>query len=295
MTERPKSPSSRAPIRRDGSPPRTTRSVDGDWYAHPRYYDIAFRADTKAEADFVEQAHRTYGRVRASGSLEVDRGASLELLEPGCGSGRLVVELAARGHRLTGFDLREEPLVYLRSRLRRRRLEADVFRAGLERFGTRRRFDAAYCFCNTFRHLSTETEAARHLELVRDHLRVGGIYLLGLHVFPPDTDLYDCERWSESYRGTKVTVTFRVLEAEPAQRRERIRVNLLARGPRGLFRVRSDFPLRTYDAKQLRRLLARVPGLELCAVHDFDYRIDQPRELDDQISDTVLVLRKRRK
>ena len=48
-----------------------------------------------------------------------------------------------------------------------------------------------------------------------------------------------------------------------------------------------------YTAGQFRRLLAKVPELELCDVYDFWYEIDQPLELDDEISDTVFILRKR--
>jgi hypothetical protein len=46
-----------------------------------------------------------------------------------------------------------------------------------------------------------------------------------------------------------------------------------------------------YTAAQFRRLLARVPGLELCGVYDFWYEIDHPLVLSDDLSDTVFVLR----
>ena len=49
-----------------------------------------------------------------------------------------------------------------------------------------------------------------------------------------------------------------------------------------------------YTAAQFRRLLAAVPSLELCDVYDFWYEIDQPFELNDEMSDTVFILRRRR-
>ena len=58
-------------------------------------------------------------------------------------------------------------------------------------------------------------------------------------------------------------------------------------------RLRADYKYRIYTAAQFRRLLSSVPAWELCDVHDFWYEIDEPRELDDTISDTVFVLRKR--
>ncbi len=40
-------------------------------------------------------------------------------------------------------------------------------------------------------------------------------------------------------------------------------------------------------------LLNSVPAFELCDVYDFWYEIDYPLELNDVISDTVLILKKR--
>jgi hypothetical protein len=50
---------------------------------------------------------------------------------------------------------------------------------------------------------------------------------------------------------------------------------------------------RTYDAKQMRSLLKKVPELELVACYDFTYDIEAPRELDDSYSDVILILRRR--
>ena len=57
----------------------------GDWYDYPQYYDMAFAEDTKIEADFFEAVAQKY----AISPLR-------RMLEPGCGGGRLVVEMASR-------------------------------------------------------------------------------------------------------------------------------------------------------------------------------------------------------
>ena len=77
-----------------------------NWYDHPAYYDLAFRSETRLEADFIEAACRKYCPF-----------AVQRLLEPACGTGRLVAELAARGYRVSGFDLSGPALAYLRRRL----------------------------------------------------------------------------------------------------------------------------------------------------------------------------------
>lgn len=253
-----------------------------NWYDYPRYYDLAFRSETRPEADFIEAACRKYCPF-----------AVRRLLEPACGTGRLVAELAARGYLVAGFDLNELAIAYLRRRLARRGLEARVFRADMADFHCDEPMDAAYCTFDSFRHLITEQSARRHLENVARSLRRGGIYILGFHLLPPDAAEECTERWTERRGRLRVTVTLRVLSTDRRRRVEWLRVSLLVAKGAEKTRVRSEFPLRLYTAAQFRRLLAAVASLELCDVYDFWYEIDQPLELSDRMSDTVFILRKR--
>src|SRR5947208_12617807 len=85
-----------------------SRILQASWYDYPRYYDIAFQAYTQYEAAFIEAACRKYCPFRAR-----------RLMEPACGSGRLITQLAARGYQVVGFDLSQPALTYLRRRLTR--------------------------------------------------------------------------------------------------------------------------------------------------------------------------------
>jgi hypothetical protein len=124
-------------------------------------------------------------------------------------------------------------------------------------------------------------------------LRAGGIYILGFHLLPPDAAEECIERWSEHHAATRVTVTLRVMATNRRRRLETIRISLLARVRNTEHRLRDEFPLRIYTAAQFRRLLSTVPSLELCDVYDFWYEIDRPRVLNDEMSDTVFILRRR--
>ena len=258
------------------------KPILANWYDYPRYCDVAFRSETPLEADFVEAACRKYCPFRVS-----------KILEPGCGAGRLVAELAARGYRVTGLDLNRPSLDYLRRRLARRGLHANVFEADMADFRMPRPVDAAVCTVNTFRHLLTEESARRHLECVAESLRPGGIYILGLHLIPLDASEEDTERWTERQGRTQVTVTLRVLSTDRRRRIERLRVSLLARVGSKEVRLRDEFSFRMYTAGQFRRLLGTVRSLELCGVYDFWYEIDNPMEFDDERTDTVFVLRRK--
>jgi SAM-dependent methyltransferase len=252
------------------------------WYDHPRFCDIAFRSETPLEADFIEAACRKYCPF-----------ATQQLLEPGCGAGRLVAEMAGRGYQVTAFDRNRPSLDYLRRRLARRGLRADVFEADMADFRLPRQIDAAFCTVNTFRHLLTEQAARRHLECIAASLRPGGIYILGFHLLPMDVSEEDTERWTERQGKTQVTVTLRVLSTNRRRRIERLRLSVLARVGTKEVRLRDEFAFRMYTAAQFRRLIASVPSLELCDVYDFWYEIDNPLEFNDERSDTVFVLRKR--
>jgi SAM-dependent methyltransferase len=258
--------------------------LDANWYDYPRYYDLAFCSETRMEADFIEAACRKYCRF-----------AARRLLEPACGTGRLVVELAGRGYDMSGFDLSDAAIRYCRNRLLRKGLSANLFAADMADFRLRpfHRVDAAYNTFNSFRHLLTEDSAQSHLRCVAQSVRRGGLYILGFHLLPPDASEECIERWTEQNGRTKVTVTLRVLATDRRKRIETLRVSLLVREKEKTLRLRDEFRFRMYTAAQFRRLLAEAPEWELCDVYDFWYEIDHPLILGNELSDTVFILRKR--
>ena len=110
----------------------------------------------------------------------------------------------------------------------------------------------------------------------------------------PSNAAEECiERWRQRQGRTQVSVTLRVLSTDRRRRMETLRVSLLVRDGEKIIRLRHDFPLRMYTLAQFRRLLKAVPSLELCDVYDFWYEIDRPLVLNDEMSDTVFILRKR--
>ena len=132
-------------------------------------------------------------------------------MEPACGTGRLITELATRGYELSGFDVSQPALRYLRRRLTRFRLYAEIFEAEMSNFRIGQPTDAAYCVINTFRYLLTEQAARGHLECIAGSLRPGGIYVLGLHPLPLGADQENSDCWTQRRCETKVTVTIRLL------------------------------------------------------------------------------------
>jgi SAM-dependent methyltransferase len=188
------------------------------WYDHPEWFEIGFEKDTRREADFFEKAFERWC------PFEVQR-----FFEPACGSGRIVVEMAERGYDVAGFDLSEPSLEYLRNRLRREKLKADVFNADMTNFQMKGKWDAASCTFNSFRHLTTEEQARGQLECVAKSLRSGGLYFLGMHLAPPDCEPLCIEKWIGERDNIRVTTTLRVTQSSRKTRLERLRISVLVR------------------------------------------------------------------
>lgn len=263
--------------------PSSKHAKSNDWYDYPQYFDMVFRDETPAEVAFFQKAFAKYcgGQVR-------------RVLEPGCGSGRLVVAMAELGHECCGLDLSKPMLRYLRNRLRRKELTAETVHGDMTRMQFDRPFDAAFCTFNTFRHLPNDADAEAHLRSVADSLTSGGIYILGFHQIPLDADEDCIERWTASAGGTKISVTLRVIDFDRQSRQETLRVSMKANKRNGkVQRIRSEFPLRLYTASQTKRLFEKVDDVfEIAGVFDFDYDIDEPRQFDDDLTDAVFVLRR---
>ena len=85
--------------------------------------------------------------------------ASSWVYEPGCGGGRLVVELAGRGFQVTGVDQSRSAVEFTRQTLTDRGLNAEIVVGDMREPLTDAEFDVAYCLVNTFRHLLTEEDA----------------------------------------------------------------------------------------------------------------------------------------
>jgi len=256
-----------------------------DWYRDVRYYDIVFGQTTAEEVVFLErlvERHGTDGRA---------------LLEPGCGSGRLVLAMARRGWRVHGFDIEPRALLFARARLRRAGVRATLAPGRFDRFRMApRSIDLAHCLYSTIQHATNDGEAERHLRLVCNALRVGGLYVLGLHVADYRRREPIRERAACARGGIRLIYTLRHEPPERASRSQAMRCRLAVRhGPRGpVRRLESRWSFRTYDDRQLRALVASERRFRLVATHDFHHDADSLNEGRGASFDRVLVLRRER-
>lgn len=255
-----------------------------DWYDTPLYYDIIFDADTPREGSFLEAVHERHGAG----------GRSRQMLEPACGSGRLVLEMAKRGWKVSGFDGNARMLDFARERLKRAGLRARMWEDWMQSFTLPKAqtFDLAHCLVSSFKYLHTERDAAACVQRVADCLKPGGLFVLGVHLTNYEKSAEEHERWVAERDGIRVVCNTHTWAANPKTRLEELRTRLQISHAGRTHTQETRWQFRTYNAAQMRALLRKVPSLELVRCYDFTYDIDEPRPLDDSYADVVLVLRK---
>jgi SAM-dependent methyltransferase len=113
--------------------------------------------------------------------------AGEELLERGCGTGRVLLPVATAGHQVTGVDGSQALLNIAEAKIKQAHLASQIqlVRDDLRTFELEQKhFDFAYCVSNTLMHLTTQEDQLAALSNAARHLRPGGWLLVDL--FSPD-------------------------------------------------------------------------------------------------------------
>lgn len=155
------------------------------------YYDLEY-SDYRADVDFYRQY-----------ALALDPGKALPVLELGCGTGRILLDLAKAGFSVTGVDSSAEMLGIARVHVEgggvqdRVRLVPGDMRHPVSRDGSR--FNMAFCALNTFAYLRTTDDQLSMLRAVKESMVRHGLLILDLT--PPWPDLLPPEDGEVVYQG----------------------------------------------------------------------------------------------
>ena len=256
-------------------------TIAGHLYDYPKYYDLVFGSDWRAEFDFLQACFDKHARRPVR-----------RLFEPACGTGRLMVKLAEAGYEVSGNDLNVKAVDYCNARLERRGFPPSAVVGDMADFRLPRKVDAALNMINSFRHLTHEKDPQRHLECVARALRVGGIYVLGLHLTPTEGEATGEESWSARRGNLAVLSRMWPVDENPRQRTETFGMSFDVYTPTRAFRLADEIVFRSYTAKQMQALVDRVDGLEIAATYDFAYDVRAPIKVDTWTEDVVYVLKR---
>lgn len=259
-----------------------TQAIQANLYDYPKYYDLLFGSDWKAEFDFLLGCFDRYARC------EVQR-----VFEPACGTGRLLIKLAQAGYEVAGNDLNPKAVDYCNRRLARAGFPESTVIGDMANFTVKKKFHAAFNTINSFRHLDSERAAEAHLQCIAQGLTKGGLYILGLHLLPTKGDRVDHEEWVARRGHLQVNSAMWLKNLDTKKRNEQLGMTFDVFTPTKHVRLEDEMNYRTYTRKQFEKLLATCPQLEPVAVHDFHYDLTTEVTITDYTEDVVFVLRKK--
>lgn len=261
--------------------PDAAEDIKASIYDYPRYYDLLFGSDWKAEFDFFEDCFCKHC------SMEVER-----IFEPACGTGRLLIKLANAGYTVSGNDLNPKAVTFCNDRFERFGHPRAAIVGDMSDFRLPQKVDAAFNTINSFRHLGTEAAAVSHLKCMARALRKGGIYILGIHLEPTEGDRIEDESWT-ARRGHLTINSYMWSKGIDRKRRmELLGMTLDVYTPTRHVRIEDHMEYRTYTQKQFQSLLNKVPELKVAEVYDFAYDVNQPHEIIPTSEDVVFILQR---
>lgn len=184
---------------------------------HVDLYDLAFGWDVSEEVDWLVARLGTHCR---------------RVLEPGCGTGRMIEELARRGLEVVGADISPAMVDAARRRLDGAGVPAEIVLADMRDFDLGRVFDGAVCPINTLGYLRPP-DLSRHLACMGRHLVPDAVYLVQLpHYGPEGGEAGRTSTWEESRDGVGVRATWTAVDfdVDGMLERQRLRIEVMS-GP----------------------------------------------------------------
>jgi len=151
----------------------TIRSAD--WYENSQFFSMDYiRVDTAFDA---QKPKRTELECDGIESL-LDKKSKLKILDCPCGFGRHSIELAKRGHDVTGIDLDPYFLSIAKKAAQRCRIPASFMRADMRYLQVRGEFDAVINMFWSFGFFKTDAENEQVIRNFYDVLKTNGTFIL---------------------------------------------------------------------------------------------------------------------
>jgi SAM-dependent methyltransferase len=256
----------------EDAPAGTEHAAPPALYSSPEIYDVAFGWDLSKEVDFLEDVFRTH----AGGSVR-------RVLEPCCGTGRMLDALADRGYAVSGYDRSEEMVAFASSRLRPK--GGNAWLGEMTAFrppAPPAPFDAALNLVNSIGYLLDDPAIAAHLARTAEALRPGGIYVTQFSYGGEPPELARFGPWGNRREELSTTLLWEVLREDAEAKRSHQHCRITARRGRERRVIDEHHVLRYWTHEDVDRIVRESP-FELAAIYwdrfeEFpieDYRIGE--------------------
>lgn len=146
---------------------------DGYGILAPVYNKLNRTADYPAWADYIERCIEKFGQTEC--------GESVSILDLGCGTGTMTLELAGRGYDMIGLDLSSEMLAEADASARaagHNILFVCENMCSFELYGT---VDHVICCLDGINHLTNREDLLACFSLVCNYLNPGGLFIFDLN------------------------------------------------------------------------------------------------------------------
>jgi len=152
------------------------------------------REHDRTQAAFLDTVYRAADRDDVNYFLERARSADGPVLELGCGTGRIYLELLEAGVDADGLDLSPVSLTVLRKTAAERGLEPSVWQGDMTSFGVDREYALVTCPFNAIQELTTVDQQLCLFEAAHEALAPSGTFVFD--TFVPDIE-FIADAWGE--------------------------------------------------------------------------------------------------
>lgn len=202
------------------------------------------------------------------------------ILDAGCGPGRIAVELALRGARVTGVDLIRPFLNAALESAQDEGVVLDLEQADLRKFARPEAFDAAVSLYTSFGYCDTIEEDMQILRNISSSLKAGGWFILEMTGREIAVRDFTEGEWFER-GGFTVLTQFEVVGAWEGLRSRWMLIDESGR------KIDHSFVQRLYSAIELKRLMLATGFSSVEIYGDFDFS-----PYNEKARTMVLVARK---
>lgn len=249
---------------------------DVTYNAHAHLYDIAFSWDIEDEVDWlIKRLGRNARRI----------------LEPACGSGRMMPAFARRGIEVVGLEKSARMIELAIKRMASLDLPAPkIHQLDMTRFELSEAFDGAICPINSLNYLLGRDHVVWHLESMARCLVGNARYMVQLDLLDTSVSVEysanDSQTWEAERDGTRVCTTWSAVsfDAGSGLQTESCKFEVLS-GPEAGSVYEECHELRKWNWEEWGALVAASP-FQLAAVYDGQFN---PLPLDRRVEDAHLT------
>lgn len=147
-------------------------NIKNRYISTSKFYDLDQRDNLVVDIPFyIDYAHKYAGNI----------------LELGCGTGRVSIELAKAGHYVTGLDLSNSMLEIYKNKLKLLpkdiQKKIDLIKGNMAEFSIDKKFSLIIAPFRAFQALTNENDIQNCLKSIKKHLDINGVFII--NVFRP--------------------------------------------------------------------------------------------------------------